>query len=577
MRKILLSIFVVIIFFFSFVNFTDARTSKEITDWYIKSFETNIVVNKDSSLLITENITADCGNLVDKHGIFRVLPNQIKTDSGIFRTPIELVSITDFNGNSYKYTTLKSSGTVTWKIGDADITVNGVNNYKIVYRVQNAVRFGNVNFDELYWNLIGNYWDIDIDNFSAKISFPNEIDKQNTNIDYYTGVLGSKDKSLAKYFWEADVLNFYPTSAFHPGEGVTVSVTFPKNVFIPYVPTFWEKYGNYFWYLFLVLPVWVFIYTYKKWRKYGKDPKMKKPITPEFGIPEDITPIQMGTVLASGGWRNNFVTASIIDLAVRKLITIEQTEEKVLFFTSKEITLRKNIETYSLEKVTQTEKLLLNNIFDGGKNSTKLSTLKNNFYKYLPAIQKSAQRDATDNRWIIKEGNKYSVIFISVGSVILFLSFWSIIISPILFVSFLLSGFIMMMFGVIMPKRTQTGVDLLFKIKGFELYMKQAENYRQQFYEKENIFDKFLPYAIVFGIAGLWAKKMELICGEDYFKNYHPTWFVGGLNGNFSVDSFTNQLNSITSSISNNTGSSSGAGGSGSSGGGGGGGGGGGW
>ena len=41
------------------------------------------------------------------------------------------------------------------------------------------------------------------------------------------------------------------------------------------------------------------------------------------------------------------------------------------------------------------------------------------------------------------------------------------------------------------------------------------------------IIDKFLPYAIVFGIAELWAKKMQLIYGEDYFKNYHPVWFIG--------------------------------------------------
>ena len=576
-KKILYFLISIIIFFFSSTNSAAARTSAEITDWYIKSFETDIIVNKDSSLLVTENITADCGDLPDKHGIYRILPTAARSPSETFKNPIKLVSITDFNGNPYKYAEIKNGDTITWKIGDADITVRGVNNYRIIYSVQNAVRFGNNNFDEFYWNMIGNYWQMPIDNFSAKISFLDGITKQDMSVDYYTGTLGSKDKSLAKYFWDKNVLYFYPTSTLLPGEGVTVSVTFPKNIFTPYVPSFVEKYGEYFWYLTFLIPIGVFILAFRTWKKYGADPKMKKPIPPEFGIPDDITPIQMGTVLASGGWRNTFVTASIIDLAVRKFITIEQTEEKVLFFTAKEITLRKEIETYDLEKVTRTERLLLNNIFEGGKNSTKLSTLKNNFYKYLPAIQKSAQKDAANNRWITKEGNKYSVIFISVGSIMLFLSFWFSIISPIWFVSFLLSGFIMLMFGVIMPKRTQAGVDLLFKIKGFELYMRQAENYRQQFYEKENIFDKFLPYAIIFGIAGLWVKKMELIYGEDYFKNYHPAWFVGSLNGNFSVDSFTSQLNSITSSISNSTGTSSGAGGSGGSGGGGGGGGGGGW
>ena len=188
------------------------RDPQSITDWYIQNFETNITVNKDSSLLITENITADCGSLPGKHGIFRVLPTQVNTaDAGVFKAPIELVSITDFNGNPYKYQTTNDSynHTITWKIGDPNITVNGINYYKIVYKVKNAIRFGNQNFDELYWNLMGNYWDIGIDNFSAKIYFPGEVTSQNAVVDYYTGTLNSKDKNLATYSWDKNnVLNF---------------------------------------------------------------------------------------------------------------------------------------------------------------------------------------------------------------------------------------------------------------------------------------------------------------------------------------------------------------------------------
>ncbi len=36
-----------------------AREVSEILDWYIKDFSSEIIVNKDSSLDITENITAD--------------------------------------------------------------------------------------------------------------------------------------------------------------------------------------------------------------------------------------------------------------------------------------------------------------------------------------------------------------------------------------------------------------------------------------------------------------------------------------------------------------------------------------
>jgi uncharacterized membrane protein len=562
-------------------NLAYARDSQNITDWYIQNFETNIVVNKDSSLLITENITADCGNLADKHGIFRVLPTQISTDGGVFNNPVELVSITDFNGNQYKYQTINDSyeHTITWKIGDPKITVNGVNYYKIVYRVKNAVRFGNPNFDELYWNIMGNFWDIGTDNFSAHITFPSEINSQNSQVDYYTGFLDSKDKSEATYSWDSNnILNFISTTgySFQPHEGISVSVTFPKNIFTPYVPTFMEKYGYYFWYLSFLIPLIIFIFAFLKWRKYGRDPKMKKPIPPEFGIPNNITPIQMGMVLSHGMWTDKLLTATIISLAVKKIITINQIEEKILFLSGKDLELVKNVENYDNLNLTKTEKIILDGIF-GFEKKIKISVLKGAFYSSIYKIRKEATEDTITNGWITKEGNKYEVSFISLGILLIVLSIWMISLSGLLFFSIFLSGIILIAFALVMPKRTQAGVDLLFKIKGFELYMNEVEKYREQFNEKENIFDKFLPYAIVFGIAELWAKKMQLIYGEDYFKNYHPVWITGSIPTNFDLDSFTSQLNSISSSISSNTGGASGAGGGGGAGCGGGGGGGGGW
>ncbi len=348
---------------------------------------------------------------------------------------------------------------------------------------------------------------------------------------------------------------------------------------------------------------------------------MKKPIPPEFGIPDNITPIQMGMVLGHGKWKNTFLTATIVDLAVRKFITIEQTENKGIILGGKDIVLKKNTENYDLNKVTPTEKAILDALFQEmdfntakqvmknlssgifgksfkkiiaksgmlseeevtkEKDTVKLSSLKNSFSLKLSGIIESATEEASSKGWVIKAGNKYAVSFMSTGAIFIWASVWAgaFFQSWQMFFSVILSGIILILFAIFMPKRTQAGVDLLFKIKGFELYMKTAENYRQQFYEKENIFDKFLPYAIVFGIAELWAKKMQLIYGEDYFKSYHPIWFAGTMPTNFSIDSFTSQLDSISSNISEITSSpssSSGFSGGGMSGGGGGGGGGGGW
>jgi hypothetical protein len=196
-------------FLLIFPNYLNARTNA--TDWYIKNFESEISVNRDSTLLIKEKILADCGNAQNKHGIFRILPTVFRTKDKEISMPIRLISITNFSGQNISYTAEKnfSDKTLTWKIGDANKTVTGENEYLITYEVKNAILFDNPEFDEFYWNLNGNFWDLEINNFTGKIIFPSEATKDNIKIDYYRGILNSKDKSSVNYSWAADnILEF---------------------------------------------------------------------------------------------------------------------------------------------------------------------------------------------------------------------------------------------------------------------------------------------------------------------------------------------------------------------------------
>ena len=106
--------------------------------------------------------------------------------------------------------------------------------------------------------------------------------------------------------------------------------------------------------------------------------------------------------------------------------------------------------------------------------------------------------------------------------------------------------------------------------------MEMVDKDRATFYEKENMFEAFLPYAILFGMTKEWIKRMRDIYGEEYFSTHPMSWYVGGA-GSFNADSFTSVMDNLSSSIAASTLSPSGSGGSGGSGGGGGGGGGGGW
>ena len=558
---------------------------ENVTNWYIQDFETEIKVNKDSTLNITEKITADCGNAFGKHGIFRILPEQIKlTDGQTIKTPVDLISITDFNGASLKYTETRtgSDATVTWKIGDPDKTVQGVNYYVISYRVKNAIRFGNRDFDELYWNLSGNFWDLEIDRFHAKIIFPSEVTQGSSTVDYYTGSLGDKGQYLASYRWTTpNILEFNSTGTFKVRQGLTASVTFPKIFFIPYQPNLWEKYGPYF---FLLLPLGVFLACFWLWFKFGKDPCVNKTVIAEYEIPGNLSPIEIGMLMTNGSLDNKLITAEIINLATRGLIQIKEVNEKILFFNSKDYEMIRIKNKEAEEALNVSQRSILDKIFEGG-NSVKLSSLKNNFYEALKYIKSSTKDILVSKKLIASSGLIFKTTFLVIGSILLAIAFISITTSvesirgsalAFLVISLFPTGATILLFSFIMPKRTPAGAELNWQIKGFKLFMETVDKDRAKFYEEQNIFEKFLPYAIVFGMTKLWIQKMKEIYGADYYATHAPVWYAGNAAA-FDADSFSTAISNLSADIASNTSAPSGSGGGGGAGGGGGGGGGGGW
>ena len=128
-----------------------------------------------------------------------------------------------------------------------------------------------------------------------------------------------------------------------------------------------------------------------------------------------------------------------------------------------------------------------------------------------------------------------------------------------------------------MGKKTRKGMESYWHALGFKEYIKTAERYRVKFQEQQNLFEKFLPYAMVFGLADKWAKAFEGIIKES------PDWYDSANNNVFTPIILANSLGNLSSQTSavssppSSSSSSSGFGGGGFSGGGGGGGGGGSW
>src|SRR5690606_35895685 len=146
-------------------------------------------------------------------------------------------------------------------------------------------------------------------------------------------------------------------------------------------------------------------------------------------------------------------------------------------------------------------------------------------------------------------------------------------------VPIIVAGLFLFVMSFSMARRTAAGSEALRRVLGFRLYVVTAEKRQHEFNEQQNIFARYLPYAIVVGAVDTWAKAFEGL-GDEAMRANTASWYSGA--AAFSAVSFSNDLhgfsNSVSSTISSSPSSSgSGGGGGGFSGGGGGGGGGGSW
>jgi uncharacterized membrane protein len=182
----------------------------------------------------------------------------------------------------------------------------------------------------------------------------------------------------------------------------------------------------------------------------------------------------------------------------------------------------------------------------GKKDKIKISDLKNKFYKSIPKIQDALYDEVVkEKKYFAKNPKRVRTKYFVIGSVILSLSFFSFSLFAaferfdLLFGSLLL-GPVFMIMAKFMPRKTLKGSEAHRKTLGFMDYINTAERYRVKFEEDQNIFERFLPYAMIFGIADKWAEAFK-----DIYKG-KPDWYK--TEGSFKPNVFVNRIYNFTRS-----------------------------
>jgi uncharacterized membrane protein YgcG len=522
--------------------FTGAAEAKS---WRVSDFQDNIVVSQDGSAVITERITLIFEG--EFHGIHRTIPIEYPGPNGTnYELFLSVTSITDGSGGKLKYESSTSGGARALKIYIPD-AVDATRTVEITYRVRNGTRFFN-DQDEFYWNVTGNDWPVPIDHASATVRFP-LFAAGSLRAQAFTGVYGSKQRDAGSKVDGAQA-QFETTSPLPMRGGLTIDVYLPKDILkepSALTKVFWFLGGN----PVVFLPLVTFVGMLVVWWYKGRDPDPGMSVAPMYEPPSGISPAEAGTLLDDSIHPRD-ITSTIVDLAVRGYIKIEETAEKVLIFTHKDYVfhLLKPREQWEADLAPH-ERVMLENIFAGGSD-TRLSSLKNRFYTAVPVIREDIMSALKKKGLYLldpQSANGYSVgaaVAILAPLAILQYLGWANFFNSVLLLLVCLpvSAMIWWLFARVMTAKTVKGGQVRVAVLGFQEFMNRVDGERLKIMPPTT-FEKFLPYAMALGVEHHWAQAFAGIVKDP------PQWYVGpgGYGGGFNPIFFSSSMHSMATDM----------------------------
>ncbi len=505
------------------------------------------------------------------------------------------------------------------RIGDADTEISGVHSYTIDYVVDGWINPAGFDFptgplenDELYLNATGADWEMPLTDVSVTVVGPAAV----TAARCFAGPAGSTTSCDGQPSPGRSVT--FSQSALEPGEQLTVVAAFPAGTFetAPILTDVSTRSGD------AVAPVNPFAphpwnvglagliallgsaFTIRRARQQGRDEaylgltpglspvagsagavgrRERAPVTVQFTPPEGLRPGQLGTLVDETADTRD-VTSTIVDLAVRGYLLIEQLTEPSkdwrLVWTGKDP-----------EGLLPYEAVLVGQLFRGAQ-STTLSELRTTFSSDLKRVQGLLYEDVTDRGWF--RSNPQTArgrwagrgIVLVVGGGLLSAALAQATSWAPVGLGVIAVGLVTLVTTRMAPARTAAGSAVLAQTQGFRLYLATAEADQLRFEEGEDLFSRYLPFAIAFDLTQRWTRVFADLAARGA-ELPTPSWYLGSWgHGGFwasagtldrDLAGFTSAADSAVSAPTPGSSGSSGFGGGGFSGGGGGGGGGGSW
>ncbi|MCE1175337.1 MAG: DUF2207 domain-containing protein, partial [Propionibacteriales bacterium] len=525
MRR-MVSVIAALMIALSWVLMTPAVSRADSSDDSIKDFQVAASVGKDGVTTVHLDIAFDFG-ADSGHGLYLAFPLQqaIENDPDHWRMyDYTLGAVTSSSGANTEISSEESDGNLIIRVGSEYRTFTGTQNYQVDYTVRGLVAPNNASsgLDEFNWDVVGRGWQVPIGKVSVAITGPAAITQ---TVCFINGSPSTPCTATT-----ADDRATFAATGVGNGASVQVVAGFPAGTFVGAEPRYTKRLTpeNMF-------PVNAFtgsvtallaggglFLLWRRTRRAARDQvylgltpglapaagqqgtigydNAKAPVTVAFTPPRGARPGEIGTLIDATADQRD-ITATMVDLAVRKHLTIEQTGKKDFTFTL----------TQGTDELAGYEAKMISKLFSGGGQVTTADLRDSSYAGMLTEIRSSMyDRVTKELHWFV--GNPALARGLAIAGAV-------VLVAAGVGLGLLLGQFgwglvglalIVVGIGVLIRnnsfgRRTADGSAVLAQAKGFELYLTTAEAEQIKFEEGIDVFSRYLPYAMVFGVAERWT------------------------------------------------------------------------
>lgn len=607
-------------------------TPSGVDDFTFDSFDAQYTLGIDgddrSTLTTTETLVAVFPDFDQNRGIRRYIPS---TYDG---HPLQnrIVSVTDENGDERSYEVgFESDDSGSYQVLTIAVPegqyVHGEQTYVITYEQRDVTRFfEDTDDDEFYWDVNGTGWAQPFAEVSATLTLTDGLAQKLQSTDCYYGPDGSTTQCQAAVSGDTVTAS---VTGLGPFENMTIVAGFPAHTFaeapfdiFAYVPLPAMIGGG----LTIAGALAGLILRFTALR----GARGTGIVIAQYEPDESISALLAANLVRK---TKRGMAASIVDLAVRRKIRIVERPDEGFFASGTTFGVQRvgddsGISTDDrrvLDALFATSGIGLLRRIMGGTSAPGLILLGQ---PAAPAAPVGSTEPVGEVRWLTKKDQILGQQVVAITKAVAAEAIARKLrrkppALPIVIVALsLVAGFLLLLFGsmgatsevgivisvfgtiavswvgvgvliALAAQRplTREGALAVEHLEGLREYIRLAEADRLQMLQSVTgadrvgtdagsivkIYERLLPYAVLFGLEKEWAAELA-----KYYDETPPDWYSGSSMTAFNVGAFAGAIGSLSSSVSTSfsgsasSSSSGGSGGGGSSGGGGGGGGGGG-